>query len=186
MNLIAIFILALGLSMDAFAVAVVKGLDLKKVTLRGALIVGLYFGVFQALMPLIGYFAATQFSDSIASIGYWVAFALLSILGARMIWKGFKGGPANRETSFGPKRMIPLALAVGIDAMAVGVSFAFMEVDVLVAVLIIGAVTLLMSMVGVKLGHVFGEKIGSKAELIGGLILITIGLIILLEGLGVT
>jgi len=190
MNFIGILILALGLSMDAFAIAVCKGLDVKKVTFRTALIVGLYFGIFQAVMPLIGYFAAAQFSDSISSFGFWIAFALLTILGARMIWASFKGGPARgqtgKETSLRPLHMIPLALACSIDAMAVGVSFAFIEVEILSAILIIGAVTLLISMAGVKLGCVFGERIGSKAELIGGTILILIGLIILLEGLGVT
>jgi len=191
MNFAGMVLLALGLSMDAFAVAVCKGLDLKKVTLRNALTVGLYFGVFQAVMPLIGYFLATQFSDSVGSLGFWIAFALLTILGARMIWASFRGGsadtgPETKKVSLGPAHMLPLALATSIDALAVGVSFAFMEVSIFIAVLIIGSVTLFVSMIGVKLGRMFGERIGSKAELIGGAILVLIGLKILLDGLGVT
>jgi len=190
MNLIAIFILAFGLSMDAFAVAVVKGLNLKKFTIRSALIVGLYFGIFQALMPLIGYFAATQFSENVSSIGHWIAFVLLSILGARMILESFKerssGHADGKGMSLGPAQMLPLAIASSVDALAVGVSFAFMDVDVPSAVLIIGVVTLIVSMIGVKLGRVFGERVGAKAELAGGVILVMIGLIILLEGLGIT
>jgi len=188
MNLIGMFILALGLSMDAFAIAIGKGLSLSKVNLRNALIVGAYFGGFQVIMPLIGYFAATYFTG-ITSFDYLIAFALLTILGVRMIIESFREegseGEGDGKASLSPVHMIPLSLACSIDALAVGVSFAFIEIDVILAVIIIGIVTFVMSMIGVKAGRTFGDRIGSRAELLGGMILIAIGLQILLEGLGI-
>jgi putative Mn2+ efflux pump MntP len=187
MNFIGMFLLALGLSMDAFAVAVCRGLGLDKVRFRDMFIVGLYFGIFQAVMPLIGYFAATYFSSDLSSFGSWIAFALLSILGVRMILGGL-GGPNGSEekVSLGPAAMLPLAIATSIDALAVGVSFAFIDVNIFHAVLIIGVTTFALSMIGVKMGRTFGERIGPKAEIAGGVILVLIGLKILLDGLGIT
>ena len=207
MNFIELFLLAVGLSMDAFAVAICTGLTMKKITVKKLLIVGLYFGVFQAAMPLIGYLAATLFADKIIAYDHWIAFVLLCILGAKMIIGSFKkegcsdrecpvetcsdrecpGGkrPNNREASLKPMQMLPLAIATSIDALAVGASFAFLQVSIIPAVSFIGATTLLLSMLGVKIGNVFGAKFKSKAELAGGVILVLIGLKILLEHLNI-
>jgi len=188
MNLIELFILALGLSMDAFAVAICAGLTMPKATMKKALIVGLYFGIFQAGMPLVGYFLASLFADKIVSYDHWIAFALLCFLGGKMIWESFKKEKASgeeAEASLGPKKMLPLAVATSIDALAVGVSFAFLRVSIVPAVSLIGVATLVISMAGVKIGNVFGKKFKSKAELAGGIILVLIGLKILIEHLEV-
>jgi putative Mn2+ efflux pump MntP len=173
--------------MDAFAIAISKGIGLKKVLLKDALIIGIYFGGFQALMPVIGYLAATTFSG--VSFGYLIAFAILSVLGGLMIIRSLTEQDPHTEekgTKLGPAHMVPLALAGSIDALAVGVSFAFIDIEIVPAVLIIGAVTFMMSLLGVKLGHLFGERIGPKAEILGGVILVLIGIKILLDGLGVS
>jgi len=184
-SIIEIFLIALALSMDAFAIAVCLGLK-HKAGAKNMLIVGLYFGIFQAVMPLIGYYAATLFADSIQSYDHWIAFALLTFLGARMIVGSFKDGDeaANAE-SLNYKVMLPLAVATSIDALAIGISLAVIHVDIFSAVVIIGIVTFLMTMIGVKVGSLFGPKIGPKAELVGGVILILIGVKILLEHLDV-
>jgi putative Mn2+ efflux pump MntP len=184
MNLIELLLLAVGLSMDAFAVAVCAGLTMKKAALKKMLAVGLYFGVFQALMPLIGYLTAALFADQIISYDHWIAFVLLCFLGGKMIFGSFKKEDRqDEETSLKPAKMLPLALATSIDALAVGVSFAFLRVSIAPAVLFIGITTLVISMIGVKIGNVFGTKFKSKAELAGGFILIFIGLKILIEHL---
>lgn len=190
MSWLELFILALGLAMDAFAAAICSGLGMQKVTLRKALTVGLYFGVFQGAMPLIGYGAAALFADKIKAYDHWVAFGLLCFLGGKMIWGSLKKQEPGeesgwREGSLGPRKMLPLAVATSIDAMAVGVSFAFLKVQIVPAVSIIGVVTLLLSMVGVKLGNLFGSRFKSKAEFAGGLILCLIGIKILLEHLNI-
>lgn len=186
MNLFSLFLIAVGLSMDAFAVAVCKGLSLQKLTLKKALIVGLWFGVFQAVMPLIGYFVGTLFEEYITAFDHWIAFALLLIIGGNMIFGALKKGEEEAlDESLGFKVMLPFAVATSIDALAVGVSFAFLSVNIWAAVAFIGVTTLLLSMLGVKLGHVFGEKYKSKAEIAGGIILILMGVKILLEHLGV-
>ena len=188
MNLIELFILAVGLSMDAFAVAICAGLTMPKATIKKALIVGLYFGIFQAGMPLIGYFAGSLFADKITAYDHWIAFALLCFLGGKMIWESLKKEEASgeeQEASLGPKKMLPLAVATSIDALAVGVSFAFLRVSIVPAVTFIGITTLAISMAGVKIGHVFGRRFKSKAELAGGIILVLIGLKILIEHLEV-
>lgn len=189
MNLIELFILAVGLSMDAFAVAVCKGLAMKKTTLKKAGIVGLYFGAFQAFMPLVGYMLGVGFRDKITAIDHWITFILLLLIGANMIKEGM-GGDCDcccetKDESLDFKSMIVLAIATSIDALAVGVTFAFLKVDIIPAVSFIGIVTLLISMSGVKIGSVFGSKYKSKAELAGGAILILIGIKILLEHLGI-
>ncbi|MDF2588168.1 MAG: hypothetical protein K0S41_2009 [Anaerocolumna sp.] len=193
MSIIELFILAVGLSMDAFAVAICKGLSLKKVTTKHAVTVGLYFGIFQAGMPLIGYFLGIQFRDKITSIDHWVAFVLLGIIGVNMIREALKkdenecgecGCPAEKEQTLPFKNMIVLAVATSIDALAVGITFAFLQVDIVPAVSFIGLVTYSLSLVGVKIGSVFGAKFKSKAELTGGIILVCIGTKILVEHLG--
>lgn len=207
MSLIELLILAVGLSMDAFAVAICTGLTMRKATIRKAMLVGLYFGIFQAVMPLIGYFIATWFAGKIIAYDHWVAFGLLAFLGGRMIWESFEaegcpdrecpagtckdracpGGkrPDNSESSLKPAEMLPLALATSIDALAVGVSFAFLHVNIIQAVSFIGATTFAFSVVGVSIGNIVGTKFKSKAELAGGVILVLIGLKILFEHLGV-
>jgi len=184
MSIIEIFLIALALSMDAFAVAVCLGLR-HKASVGNMLTVGLYFGVFQAMMPLIGYFAASAFADSIESCDHWIAFALLSFLGVRMIVGSFREDDEDAGASLDHKVMIPLAVATSIDALAVGISFAVIRADILPAVAVIGAVTFVIAMLGVRIGSVFGSKISSKAELAGGIILVLIGVKILLEHLGV-
>lgn len=185
MSLFELFIIAVGLSMDAFAVAVCKGLSMRRATLKNALIIGLYFGVFQAGMPLIGYFLGISLADQITAYDHWIAFALLAIIGGKMIFESFHGetdgDKEGGDVSF--KKMLPLAIATSIDALAVGVSFAFLRVSIFPAVTFIGVVTLTLSMLGVKIGNIFGAKFKSKAELAGGVILILMGVKILLEHL---
>jgi len=187
MNSIELFILAVGLSMDAFAVAICTGLTMEKVNIKKALIVGVYFGVFQAGMPLIGYLLASLFAESVIVYGNWIAFVLLTFLGGKMIFDCLKNDNKTdtREQSLRLAAMLPLAIATSIDALAVGVSFAFLQISIVPAVILIGITTLVISMAGVKIGNIFGTKFKSKAQLIGGVILILIGLRILLEHLGV-
>jgi putative Mn2+ efflux pump MntP len=186
MHFIELFLLAVGLSMDAFAVSVCAGLTMPKATIKKALIVGLYFGVFQAVMPLIGYLAAALFARYITAYDHWIAFGLLCFLGGKMILGSYKKEDPHdddSEASLKPSQMLPLAIATSIDALAVGVSFAFLQMDILPAVLFIGVTTLALSMLGVKIGHVFGVRFKSTAEFTGGVILILIGAKILLEHL---
>ena len=184
MTLIELFILAVGLSMDAMAVAICKGLSVQKLKPRHALITGLYFGGFQAGMPLIGYFLGRSFQSYIESVDHWIAFVLLALIGANMIKESF-GGAEECNCSFCPKAMLPMAVATSIDALAVGVTFAFLNVSIVPAVSFIGVITFSLSVVGVYVGHLFGAKFKSKAELTGGIVLILMGLRILLEHLGV-
>ena len=189
MGIIELFLIAVGLSMDAFAVAVCKGLAMRnfKSGIKNAVIVGLYFGVFQAVMPLIGYILGAQFSDKITSIDHWVVFGLLSVIGGKMIWESFDKTPEEisegSPISFG--KMLPLALATSIDALAVGVSFAFLRVDIVPAITFIGVITFVLSIVGVKIGNIFGTKFQAKAEFAGGVILVLMGIKLLLEHLNV-
>lgn len=177
-----ILILAAGLSMDAFAVSVCKGLSVKRLKPRHCVITGLYFGGFQAGMPLLGWLLGKQFETLIKSVDHWIAFALLCIIGANMIRESF-GDPDELNALFSPRAMLPLAVATSIDALAVGVTFAFLDVDILSSVLMIGCTTFLFSAAGVKIGHSFGTKFKSKAELLGGIVLIAIGIKILIEHL---
>lgn len=254
MNILELFLTAVGLSMDAFAVSVCMGLTMPKATLKKALIVGLYFGIFQAAMPLTGYLLGTQFADKITAYDHWIAFTMLVAIGGKMILEslgkkelespkteaaiitqendreekttviteegviimeeeaaaaereeavnpereevmvaeGEAAGigseevvitPGQEEASLAPGKMLPLALATSIDALAMGVSFAFLKVNIIQAVLFIGLTTLLLSMTGVKVGNVFGTRFKSKAEFVGGAILVLMGLKILLEHL---
>lgn len=187
MGLGELLILAIGVSMDALAVAICKGLSIQKLKLRQALIVGVWFGVFQALMPTIGWLLGSAFSDLITSVDHWVVFVLLAIIGGNMIreslHKGDDEDDVNPSLAFGA--MLVLAIATSIDALAVGVSLALLNVNIVATVLSIGLCTFIISTIGVKVGNVFGMKFKSKAEFLGGAVLILIGLKILLEHLGV-
>ena len=186
MDFLSLFILAVGLSMDAFAVAVCKGLALKKIAFRHALTVGLWFGVFQALMPLLGYLLAAQFKDAIAAYDHWIAFGLLALIGGNMIREAiFEKEEAETDSALSFRSMLPLAVATSIDALAVGVTFAFLDVRIVPSVTLIGVTTLILSMIGVKAGSLFGAKYEKKAEILGGVILILLGIKTLLEHLGV-
>ena len=184
MTLIELFILAVGLSMDAMAVSICKGLSVQKLKPRHAAITGLYFGGFQAGMPLIGYFLGRSFQAYIERFDHWIAFVLLALIGANMIKESF-GDAEECNCSFCPKAMLPMAVATSIDALAVGVTFAFLNVSIVPAVSFIGVITFSLSVVGVYVGHLFGAKFKAKAELTGGIVLILMGLRILLEHLGV-
>lgn len=185
MSLVTLFTLAVGLSMDAFAVAICKGLAMRKITMKKATIVGLWFGGFQGLMPLAGYFLGVQFKDKITAIDHWIAFVLLGIIGLNMIKEAREGGEEEADDSLALKDMLVLAVATSIDALAVGITFAFLSVNVWAAVSFIGIITFLLSMIGVKVGNVFGTKYKAKAELAGGMILILLGVKILLEHTGI-
>jgi putative Mn2+ efflux pump MntP len=188
MNLFELFILAVGLSMDAFAVAVCKGLSLKKITARHPVTVGLYFGIFQAGMPLIGFILGSQFSSKISSIDHWIAFILLGAIGINMIREALNNqedecSKAEQDTAFSFKNMIVLALATSIDALAIGITFAFLKVSIIPAVSFIGIITFIISAAGVFIGNFFGAKYKSKAEFSGGIILVCLGFKILMEHL---
>lgn len=184
MSLVELFVLAVGLSMDAFAVSICKGLSLGKIKFKHMCIAGLWFGGFQALMPVIGYFLGSFFSEMITQYSHWIAFALLIIIGGNMIKESF--GPEEKvDNSMSAKSMFILAVATSIDALAVGVTFAFLSVSIVPAVSFIGVITFICSVAGVKIGSIFGAKYKSRAELAGGIVLIVIGLKILLEGLGI-
>lgn len=187
MGFIELLLIAVGLSMDAFAVAVCKGLSVGKPGWRHFLAVGLWFGGFQALMPAIGYLLGTTFEKYITSVDHWVAFVLLGLIGGNMLKEGFSREEEREENaSFGFRAMLPLAVATSIDALAVGITFALLpEVNIFSAVGLIGATTFCVSALGLKVGNIFGLKYKSKAEVAGGIILILMGLKILLEHLGV-
>ncbi len=184
MSLFTLLITAVGLSMDAFAVAICKGLAMKKLSLKKALIVGLWFGGFQGLMPTIGYLLGTRFEKYVVSIDHWIAFILLGLIGANMIKEALSKDAECANDSVDIKTMFLLAIATSIDALAVGVTYAFLKVQIVPAVSFIGVITFLLSMLGVKIGNVFGLKYKSKAELAGGIILVIMGTKILLEHLG--
>lgn len=185
MGFAELLLLAIGLSMDAFAVSICKGLAMDRITWKKAAAVGAWFGVFQALMPAIGYFLGSAFEAYITSIDHWVAFVLLALIGGNMIRESFGNEEAAANASLGFRTMLLLAVATSIDALAVGITFAFLGVRLLPSVLLIGCTTFLISAAGVRLGNVFGEKYQKKAEFFGGVILILLGLKILLEHLGV-
>jgi putative Mn2+ efflux pump MntP len=186
MGFIELVLIAIGLSMDAFAVSVCKGLSMKKMSWRKSIVIGLYFGIFQAIMPLIGYFLGVGFQSKITSIDHWIAFVLLTIIGINMIKESIKNNDEddkNDDINF--KTMIILAIATSIDALAVGITFAFLNVNIFISAGIIGIITFTLSVIGVKIGNAFGDKYESKAKLAGGIILILMGLKILLEHLNI-
>ena len=183
MGLLELLLIAVGLSMDAFAVSVCKGLSVQKIRLRHALLAGLYFGGFQFLMPVIGWLLGVRFEHLIQSVDHWIAFGLLSVIGLSMIRES-RGKSEELNDDFGFRTMLLLAVATSIDALAVGVTFAFLQVSILPAAGLIGVITFLLSALGIRIGSVFGARFRSGAELAGGVILILIGLKILLEHLG--
>lgn len=189
MDTLTLITCAIGLSMDAFAVAICKGLAMKKSKFKNQLIVGLWFGGFQGLMPLIGYLLGVNFREYIVQIDHWIAFVLLGFIGLNMLKEALGDDEDECEecgdASLDAKSMFPLAVATSIDALAVGITFAFLDVNITLAVSSIGIITCVLSMIGVKIGNIFGTKFKSKAELVGGITLILLGLKILLEHLGI-
>lgn len=186
MGIIEIIITSVGLAMDAFATSICKGLAMKKMKWQKAGVIGIYFGLFQGLMPLLGYLLGSTFGNTIVRIDHWIAFLLLGLIGINMLTESLSTSlneSNNDEVDF--KVMLPLAIATSIDALAVGITFAFLKVNIIVAVLSIGTITCFLSIVGVKIGNVFGNRYEKRAQLIGGIILILMGLKILLEHLRV-
>ena len=184
MGFLELLLIGVGLSMDAFAVAVCQGLCMPKLNLRYAAVIALFFGGFQALMPALGYLLGSQFESMITQIDHWIAFVLLGIIGSSMIKESREDEEEEVSASFDVKTMLALAGATSIDALAVGVTFAFLHVNIVWAVTFIGCTTFVLSAIGVKAGNVFGMKYKSRAELAGGVILILMGIKILLEHLG--
>ena len=180
-----IIVIGIGLSMDAFAVSICKGLSMKKIDWLKAIIIALYFGVFQAVMPVLGYFCGSTFTSLVKKIDHWIAFILLSAIGGNMIKESTDAEEEKKNDNVDFKTMTLLAIATSIDALAVGVTFAFFNVNLLLSVLIIGIITFVVSVLGVIVGNKFGDKFQSKAEFAGGIVLVIIGLKILLEHLGI-
>ena len=182
-------VLAVGLSMDAFAVSICKGLALQRVSWKECCIAGAWFGGFQALMPLLGYLLGTQFEQFVTSVDHWIAFVLLAFVGGKMLWDAFheedeQGGEA-KDAKLDLKELLMLAIATSIDALAVGITFAFLQVAIVPSVTIIGVTTFVLSFVGVAVGHFFGARFEKPATIAGGVVLILIGVKTLLEHLGV-
>lgn len=187
MSVAELFIMAVALSMDAFAVSMCKGLSVRELKIKHSLITGFYFGLFQALMPVMGFMLGAQFTSIITNVDHWIAFALLALIGGGMIKEAF-GEEEDLNDSFGFKTMLPLAVATSIDALAVGVNFAFLNLTVTkltLSVVFIGVTTFSLSAAGVKIGNAFGTKYKAKAEVFGGAVLIALGVKILLEHLGI-
>jgi len=187
---IELFLLGIGLAMDAFAVSVCKGLGMRRLNKKQTLIIGLYFGGFQALMPLIGWLLGSQFQKYITSIDHWIAFILLSFIGGKMMIETIREWNEEEtvdvmDAPLDHKNMLVLAVATSIDALAVGITFAFLDTPIIEAITIIGITTMVISIIGVVVGNFFGSRYKSKAEFIGGLILVLLGLKILLEHLGI-
>lgn len=180
MSLFDLIMIGISLSMDAFAVSICKGLSVRKVQLSHALICGAWFGAFQAIMPSLGYFLGSRFEHLLNSVGPWITFILLAVIGVNMVRESF-GGDEAVDSDFSAKAMLPLAIATSIDAFAVGVGFAAMEANIVVAALLIGCTTFILSAIGVKVGAVFGDKYRAISELIGGVVLILIGLKTLIQ-----
>lgn len=185
MKLFEVSVIGIGLAMDAFAVSVCKGLSMKKINYKKAIIIALYFGIFQALMPVLGYFLGSTFSSFVQQVDHWIAFILLAIIGGNMIKDSTDKEEEKRNDKVDIKTMLLLAIATSIDALAIGVTFAFFKVNLLSAISIIGIITFVLSIIGVLIGKKFGDKLQNKAELFGGVVLIVIGLKILIEHLGI-
>jgi putative Mn2+ efflux pump MntP len=184
MGIAEIILIAIGLSMDAFAVSITIGIAVKKPGVKEMLIPGIYFGFFQALMPLAGFFAGTRFAYRIQHLDHWVAFVLLGFIGGKMIKDSFSHEEKeDKEFSFGLSTMLMMAIATSIDALAVGVTFAFFTINIFIAIVIIGSTTFCISVAGVKIGNLFGTRFKSRAELIGGIFLVLLGCKILIEHL---
>jgi putative Mn2+ efflux pump MntP len=181
MTIIEILFIAVSLAADAFAVSVIKGLSMKKYSIKKGLIVGTYFGIFQGIMPIIGYLLGTTFNQLIISIDHWIAFVLLCSIGANMIRESFSIDTANENDKVDFKTMFPLSIATSIDALAIGITFSFLKVNILISSIIITIITFITSTIGSKVGFLFGNKYKNKAIFLGGIILIIIGINILLE-----
>ena len=190
MGFVELFLIGVGLSMDAFAVSICKGLGMKRLNKGQALVIGLFFGGFQALMPFIGWALGTQLADFITPIDHWIAFILLALIGGKMLFDAFRGddeGEAGepKDTRLDLKELLMLAIATSIDALAVGITFAFLGVNIVLAIAVIGVTTFALSVVGVAVGHAFGARYEKGATIAGGIVLILIGCKILLEHLGI-
>lgn len=185
MGVLELLLLSLGLAMDAFTVSICKGISMRKMNWKKAIIIGLYFGGFQALMPTLGYFLGTAFQSLVTSVDHWIAFVLLGIIGGEMIKESFEIDSENQNDDVSFKTMIILAIATSIDALAVGVTFAFLNVNLGLAVSLIGIITFILAVAGTKIGNRFGDKYEKKAEFVGGVILILLGVKILLEHLNI-
>lgn len=183
MSFLEIILISIGLGMDAFAVAICKGLAMKNGSTRKGVVVALYFGIFQSLMPFIGYILGVRFEKAITNLDHWIAFGLLGIIGINMIKESLKRNEENINDDISFKTMIILAIATSIDALAVGVTFAFLRVEILIPLISIGIITFCMSFIGVKIGNRFGDRFKNKAETVGGIILILMGIKILLDHL---
>ncbi len=185
MDILELILIAIGLGIDAFAVSICKGISMSKMNWKKAIIIGLYFGIFQALMPVIGFILGKTFENLVTSIDHWIAFGLLLIIGIKMIIDAFKEDNISVNDSINWKVMVILAIATSIDALAVGITFAFLQVNLLLAVSIIGIITFILCVIGTKIGNNFGNKFENKAEILGGIVLIFIGVKILLEHLNI-
>lgn len=184
MTIIELLVIAVGVSMDAFAVSICKGLSVRKLRSRHAFSVAMWFGGFQALMPLVGYFIGIHFADFVTDVDHWIAFVLLAMIGGNMIKEAMeKSDTCEADPDFSFRKMLGLAVATSIDALAIGVSFAFLRINIWTAVLLIGATTAAFSGVGIRIGNLFGCRYKSKAEFAGGIILVVMGLKILIEHL---
>lgn len=181
MNFIEIFLIGISLAVDAFAVSICKGLSMKKYEVKKGLIIGIYFGIFQGIMPIIGYLLGNTFNELIISIDHWIAFVLLCSIGANMIRESFSKETANENDKVNFKTMFPLSIATSIDALAIGITFSFLKVNILISSIIITVITFITSTIGSKVGFLFGNKYKNKAIFLGGIILIIIGINILLE-----
>ncbi|MGM9520990.1 MAG: manganese efflux pump MntP family protein [Oscillospiraceae bacterium] len=185
MGFLELFLTGIGLSMDAFAVAICKGLKMRRLNIKQTVVIALFFGGFQALMPLFGWFLGKQFESYITSIDHWVVFVLLAFIGGKMIYEALQNEEESSDKGFDIKELFVLAVATSIDALAVGISFALLGMSIWMPITIIGTTTFVLSAFGVFVGHKFGARYKQKAELAGGVILILIGLKILLEHLGI-
>lgn len=185
MSIFEIIVISFGLAMDAFAVSVCKGLSMQKIMWKNTIIIACYFGLFQALMPVLGFLLGSSFAVIVKNIDHWIAFILLTIIGGNMIKESRDDEIEKRNDRIDVKTMLVLSIATSIDALAVGITFAFFKINIILAVLIIGIITYILSILGVVIGNKFGDKLQNKAELIGGIILILIGTKILFEHLGI-
>lgn len=185
MGIIEIILLSIGLAMDAFAVAMCKGLSMKKMSWKKGIIIASYFGVFQAIMPLIGYMLGVKFQEKIINVDHWIAFVLLVVIGVNMIKEIWNEESNENNDNVDFKSMVILAIATSIDALAVGITFAFLKCNIIFSITCIGIITFVISIIGVKIGNLFGAKYEKKAQLVGGLILILLGTKILLEHLNI-
>lgn len=187
MGLLELFMVAVGLSMDAFAVSLCKGLNMKRLNYRHAVIIAAFFGGFQAAMPLLGWLLGRQFEQYITSFDHWIAFILLAFIGGKMLLEAFKGGDESTicNDQLDIKELFVLAIATSIDALAVGITFVFLRVSILPSITLIGFTTFILSVIGAVIGNRFGVKYKSKAEIAGGFVLIFIGVKILLEHLSI-